>query len=292
MSEVQSIQWFPGHMTRTRRQIEKCLPKVDMVAEILDARVPVSSRNPVLQQLIRGKPRMILMNKCDMADPAETAKWVRYYKEKGITALEVDCKTGRGVNRFASAAREVLKDRIAVWESKGMIGRPIRVMVVGIPNVGKSSLINKLCKGAKGKAEVQDRPGVTRENRWFTIGGGLELMDTPGVLWPKFEDKRVGERLAFTGAVKDDILDREHLAARLLECLQNKGYLPKVCERYKLEKEGLQELDGFGMLEKIGKKRGFLVRGGEVDLERTAITVLDEFRGGKIGRISIEQVHE
>lgn len=292
MSEVQSIQWFPGHMTRTRRQIEKCLPKVDMVAEILDARVPVSSRNPVLQQLIRGKPRMILMNKCDMADPAETAKWVRYYKEKGITALEVDCKTGRGVNRFAPAAREVLKDRIAVWESKGMIGRPIRVMVVGIPNVGKSSLINKLCKGAKGKAEVQDRPGVTRENRWFTIGGGLELMDTPGVLWPKFEDKRVGERLAFTGAVKDDILDREHLAARLLECLQNKGYLPKVCERYKLEKEGLQELDGFGMLEKIGKKRGFLVRGGEVDLERTAITVLDEFRGGKIGRISIEQVHE
>lgn len=292
MSEVQSIQWFPGHMTRTRRQIEKCLPKVDMVAEILDARVPVSSRNPVLQQLIRGKPRMILMNKCDMADPAETAKWVRYYKEKGITALEVDCKTGRGVNRFAPAAREVLKDRIAVWESKGMIGRPIRVMVVGIPNVGKSSLINKLCKGAKGKAEVQDRPGVTRENRWFTIGGGLELMDTPGVLWPKFEDKRVGERLAFTGAVKDDILDREHLAARLLECLQNKGYLPKVCERYKLEKEGLQELDGFGMLEKIGKKRGFLVRGGGVDLERTAITVLDEFRGGKIGRISIEQVHE
>ena len=191
MSEVQSIQWFPGHMTRTRRQIEKCLPKVDMVAEILDARVPVSSRNPVLQQLIRGKPRMILMNKCDMADPAETAKWVRYYKEKGITALEVDCKTGRGVNRFVPAAREVLKDRIAVWESKGMIGRPIRVMVVGIPNVGKSSLINKLCKGAKGKAEVQDRPGVTRENRWFTIGGGLELMDTPGVLWPKFEDKRV-----------------------------------------------------------------------------------------------------
>ena len=165
MSEVQSIQWFPGHMTRTRRQIEKCLPKVDMVAEIIDARVPVSSRNPVLQQLIRGKPRMILMNKCDMADPAETAKWVCHYKEKGITALEVDCKTGRGVNRFAPAVREVLRDRIAVWESKGMVGRPIRVMVVGIPNVGKSSLINKLCKGIKGKAEVQDRPGVTRENR-------------------------------------------------------------------------------------------------------------------------------
>lgn len=292
MSEVQSIQWFPGHMTRTRRQIEKCLPKVDMVAEIIDARVPVSSRNPVLQQLIRGKPRMILMNKCDMADPAETAKWVCHYKEKGITALEVDCKTGRGVNRFAPAVREVLRDRIAVWESKGMVGRPIRVMVVGIPNVGKSSLINKLCKGIKGKAEVQDRPGVTRENRWFTIGNGLELLDTPGVLWPKFEDKRVGERLAFTGAVKDDILDREHLAARLLECLQNKGYLGKVGERYKLEEAELQELDGFGMLEKIGKKRGFLVRGGEVELDRTAITVLDEFRGGKIGRISIEQVHE
>ena len=224
MSEVQSIQWFPGHMTRTRRQIEKCLPKVDMVAEIIDARVPVSSRNPVLQQLIRGKPRMILMNKCDMADPAETAKWVCHYKEKGITALEVDCKTGRGVNRFAPAVREVLRDRIAVWESKGMVGRPIRVMVVGIPNVGKSSLINKLCKGIKGKAEVQDRPGVTRENRWFTIGNGLELLDTPGVLWPKFEDKRVGERLAFTGAVKDDILDREHLAARLLECLGEGRY--------------------------------------------------------------------
>ena len=162
----------------------------------------------------------------------------------------------------------------------------------GRSNVGKSSLINKLCKGIKGKAEVQYRPGVTRENRWFTIGNGLELLDTPGVLWPKFEDKRVGERLAFTGAVKDDILDREHLAARLLECLQNKGYLGKVGERYKLEEAELQELDGFGMLEKIGKKRGFLVRGGEVDLDRTAITVLDEFRGGKIGRISIEQVHE
>ncbi len=291
MSEVQSIQWFPGHMTRTKRQIEKCLPKVDLVAEIVDARVAVSSRNPVLHQLVRGKPRLILLNKCDMADPAETARWIKEYRDKGIMALEVDCKTGRGVNRFAPAVREVLKDRIAVWESKGMIGRPIRIMVVGIPNVGKSSLINKLCRGAKGKADVQDRPGVTRENRWFTIGNGLELLDTPGVLWPKFEDRRVGERLAFTGAVKDDILDREHLAARLLECLQLKGYLPKVCERYKLTPQDLDGLDGFAMLEKIGRKRGFLVRGGDVDTERAAITVLDEFRGGKIGRISLEQVH-
>ena len=215
--EAVSIQWFPGHMTRTKRQIEKSIRLVDAVAEIVDARVPVSSRNPVLHKLIQGKPRVILLNKSDMADPAETKKWLQRYRAQGTPAVAVDCRSGKGLNGFIPLVREVLRDKIAVWEEKGMVGRTIRVMVVGIPNVGKSSLINKLCRG--GKAAVADRPGVTRENRWFTIGKGFELLDTPGVLWPKFEDKTVGEHLAFTGAVKDEVIDTERLAGRLLETL-------------------------------------------------------------------------
>ena len=288
MSEAQTIQWFPGHMTRTKRQIEKSLKMVDIVAEILDARVPVSSRNPILGKLIGNKPRLILMNKSDMADAAATARWIAYYKEKGIKAIALDCRTGKGVNGFMPAIREVLQEQIARWEAKGMTGRPIRVMVVGIPNVGKSSLINKMCRGGNaGKADVQDRPGVTRQNRWFTIGKGFELLDTPGVLWPKFDDPIVGERLAFTGAVKDDVVDVEGLASRLLEVLRD-TYPQAMTARYKLEGIELSDMQGYELLELVGKKRGFLISGGEINTERAAITVLDEFRSGELGKITLE----
>lgn len=289
MSEAQTIQWFPGHMTRTKRQIEKSLKMVDIVAEILDARIPVSSRNPILGKLIGNKPRLILMNKSDMADSAATARWIAYYKEKGIKAIALDCRTGKGVNNFMPAIREVLQEQIARWEAKGMTGRPIRVMVVGIPNVGKSSLINKMCRGGNaGKADVQDRPGVTRQNRWFTIGKGFELLDTPGVLWPKFDDPIVGERLAFTGAVKDDVVDVEGLASRLLEVLRD-TYPQAMIARYKLEGIDISQMQGYELLELVGRKRGFLISGGEINTERAAITVLDEFRSGKLGKITLEQ---
>lgn len=287
MSEAQSIQWFPGHMTKTKRQIEKSLKLVDVVAEIIDARIPVSSRNPVLNNLIQSKPRVILMNKSDMADPAQTARWVDYYRSKGIAALPIDCKTGKNLNSFIPLVKNVLSDRIAQWEAKGMVGRQIRVMVVGIPNVGKSSLINRLSKNSK--ANVEDRPGVTRSNQWFTIGKGFDLLDTPGVLWPKFEDKIVGERLAFTGAVKDEVVDTESLAARLLEVLRDR-YPAALQQRYKLE--AVAPCKGYELLEMIGKKRGMLISGGETDTERASIMVLDEFRSAKIGRITLEQVGE
>lgn len=285
MSEAQSIQWFPGHMTKTKRQIEKSLKLVDVVAEIIDARIPVSSRNPVLNSLIENKPRIILMNKSDVADSTRTSQWVDYYKSQGIRALPIDCRSGKGLNGFIPLIKDVLSDRIASWESKGMVGRQIRVMVVGIPNVGKSSLINRLSKNSK--ANVEDRPGVTRSNQWFTIGKGFDLLDTPGVLWPKFDDKIVGERLAFTGAVKDEVVDMEHLASRLLEVLRD-SYSGAVKQRYKLD-EDISDLKGYELLELIGKKRGMLVSGGETDTERASIMVLDEFRSGKLGRITLEQ---
>lgn len=286
---AQSIQWFPGHMTRTRRQIEKCLPLVDAVAEVIDARIPLSSRNPVLGSIIKGKPRVVLLNKCDMADLDKTSRWIQWFRGKGIPAVAVDCKSGRGLNGFIPAVQEVLKDKIEIWRSKGMVGRVIRVMIVGVPNVGKSSLINRLCKG--GKADVADRPGVTRQNRWFTIGKGFELLDTPGVLWPKFEDKLVGEKLAFTGAVKDDVVDTEHLASRLLEFLSEE-YPKELKARYKLDEIDLSEYQGYELLEMIGKKRGMLVSGGEINTERASIAVLDEFRGAVIGRITLETPRE
>jgi ribosome biogenesis GTPase A len=287
MSEAQTIQWFPGHMTKTKRQIEKSLKLVDVAAEIIDARIPVSSRNPVLNGLIQTKPRVILMNKCDMADPVQTGRWIDYYQTQGIPAIAIDCRTGKGLNGFIPLVKEVLSDKIASWEAKGMVGRQIRVMIVGIPNVGKSSLINRLAKN--GKANVEDRPGVTRSNQWFTIGKGFELLDTPGVLWPKFEDKAAGERLAFTGAVKDEVVDTEHLASRLLEVLRD-SYPRELKARYKLEGADIADLKGYEMLELIGRKRGMLISGGEIDLERASIMILDEFRSAKLGRITLEQV--
>lgn len=287
MSEAQSIQWFPGHMTKTRRQIEASLKMVDAVAEIIDARIPVSSRNPVLNELIQNKPRVILMNKCDMADPAQTARWIEHYQSQGIPAIAIDCRTGKGLNSFIPLIKNVLHDRIAAWEAKGMVCRQIRIMIVGIPNVGKSSLINRMAKNSK--ANVEDRPGVTRSNQWFSIGKGFDLLDTPGVLWPKFEDKLVGERLAFTGAVKDDVLDMQQLAGRLLEVLRD-SYPNALNLRYKIDSADITAMKGYEILELIGKKRGMLISGGEIDTERASIMLLDEFRSAKLGRITLEQV--
>lgn len=288
MSEVQSVQWFPGHMAKARRKITEDLKLVDVVAEIVDARIPVSSSNPVLRSIIQSKPKVVLLNKSDMADPAETAKWEAFYRAGNVTAIPVDCKNGKGIPAFYSAVRAELREQIAAWERKGMVGRPIRVMAVGIPNVGKSSFINRLIKGGTaGKAEVQDRPGVTRQNRWFTVGKGFELLDTPGVLWPKFEDPLVGEHLAFTGAVRDEILDIEGLAGRLLE-LMRELYPNTIQERYKIDLQS--GVPGHRILADIGRKRGMLISGGEINTERAAITVLDEYRSGKLGRMTLEQV--
>ncbi len=284
MSEIQSVQWFPGHMAKTRRKITEDLKLVDVVAELLDARVPQSSANPVLRDIIQSKPRVVLLNKSDMADPARTAQWVAAFGERGLKAIPLDCKTGKGIPAFYNAVREVLQDRIAAWERKGMTGRPIRIMVVGIPNVGKSSLINRLVKTG-GKAEVRDMPGVTRQNHWFTVGKGFELLDTPGVLWPKFEDPVVGELLAFTGAVKDEVVDREGLACRLLELLMER-YPAAVNARYKTDVQ--PGMPGHEILERVGRRRGMLISGGEIDLERAANTVLDEYRGGLLGRMTLE----
>jgi ribosome biogenesis GTPase A len=289
MSEVMSIQWFPGHMAKTRRKITEDLKLVDIVAEIVDARIPSSSANPVLRDIIRNKPKVVLLNKSDMADPTQTDQWINQYRQEGVAAVALDCKTGKGVPAFYNAIKSTLKEQIAAWERKGMVGRPIRIMVLGIPNVGKSSFINRLMKGKGGKAKVQDKPGVTRQNSWFTVGNGFELLDTPGVLWPKFEDPIVGEHLAFTGAVKDEILDQEGLACRLLELLMEL-YPDAVNQRYKTEISPADGLEGYQILEQIGKKRGMLISGGEINTERAAITLLDEYRSGKLGRITLEQV--
>ena len=276
-------------MAKTRRKIGEDLKLVDAVAEILDARVPQSSSNPVLRDIIQRKPKVVLLNKSDMADPVQTNRWIAHYASLGEKAVPIESKTGKGINAFYPAVREVLKEQIQAWERKGMVGRPIRVMVVGIPNVGKSSFINRMIYGGKaGKAEVQDRPGVTRQNRWFTVGKGFELLDTPGVLWPKFEDPIVGEHLAFTGAVRDEILDLEGLAGHLLELLMEL-YPDAVNSRYKTNLSPEDRLPGHEILEQVGRKRGMLISGGEVNTERAAITVLDEYRGGKLGRITLER---
>ena len=283
MTEIPSIQWFPGHMAKTKRMIKASLPLVDAVAEIIDARIPISSKNPDLQTLIGGKPRVVILNKADIADEASVQKWISWYNKQGITAIAADCRSGRGVNKFVPAVKSVLKDMLAKYEAKGMGGRVIHVMVVGIPNVGKSSLINRLAK--QKKAKVEDRPGVTLNKQWVKIADDVELLDMPGVLWPKFEDKVVGERLAFTGAVKDDVVDVEALASRLMYTL-NGMYKDTVETRYKITTD--EDEDGYDILCKVGKSRGMLISGGEINTERAAITVLDEFRSGKLGRVTLE----
>lgn len=282
MSDIPSIQWFPGHMTKTGRVIEKCLPLVDAVVEITDARIPMSSKNPNLARMIAGKPRLVILNKCDAADPEATSKWLDWYKKQGIRAIAADCRTGKGLKSVIPEVKILLADQIKKFEAKGMKGRILHLMVVGVPNVGKSSFINKMA--GQNKAKVEDRPGVTREKQWVKLNSDVELLDMPGVLWPKFEDMSVGEKLAFTGAVKDDVVDIEALACRLLAMLAEK-YPERLKERYKLTS---LEGDGWELLQAVGRKRGMLISGGEVNTERAAITVLDEFRSGKLGRITLE----
>lgn len=289
MSEVQPVQWFPGHMAKTRRKIREDLKLIDAVAELIDARIPKSSANPVLREIIQNKPKVVLLNKSDLADPAQTDRWISLYRKENTSAVALDSKTGKGVSAFYTAVRDTLREQIGVWERKGMGGRPIRIMVLGVPNVGKSSFINRLLQGGAGKAEVRDQPGVTRQNRWFAVGKGFELLDTPGVLWPKFEDPIVGEHLAFTGAVRDEIVDVEGLAGRLLEVVC-RLYPKAVGSRYKISLSQEAVLDGYEVLQQIGKKRGMLVPGGEIDMQRAAVMVLDEYRGGKMGRMTLEQV--
>ena len=286
MSEMQNIQWFPGHMTKTKRKIAEILPIIDAVAEIVDARIPISSRNPDLMGLIKDKPLLILLNKCDMADPKETAKWISFYKNKGIPAIPVDCKTGKGVSEFKDKVKELLSHKLESYKAKGMVGKPLRVMVVGIPNVGKSTFINRMAGASRLKAE--NRPGVTRGNQWVTIDKQLELLDTPGVLWPKFEDKTVGEHLAFTGAVKDAVLDIELLAMRLLENL-SENYRELLTNRFG---ELDFSLDSYDLLSLVGKKRGMVIRGGETDTERAANMLLEEYRNCKIGKITLERIND
>ncbi len=284
---MQNIQWYPGHMKRTERQIEKVLPLIDAVAEIADARIPVSSRNPELAGIVKNKPRLILLNKCDMADRSATDRWIVRFRNEGMIAIPMDCRTGKGVDAFVKAVKCLLKDKLEAYDQKGMTGKPLRVMVVGIPNVGISSFINRMSKISK--AGVADRPGVTRGNQWFKIDDRLELLDTPGVLWPKFEDERVGEHLAFTGAVKDDVIDKELLAVRLLECMMT-GYPERLNERYKVNP--CEYCDSYDLLQAIGKKRGMMMRGGDVDTERVATMLLDEYRSGKLGTITLELPEE
>ena len=283
-SQKQVVQWFPGHMAKTRRLIKESLPLVDGVTELLDARIPYSSSNPELGELINNKPRIVLLNKCDLADKDTTRQWVEYYKKTGVTAIPVDCRSGKGLSNYISAVREVLKDKIKQNEERGMPGKALRIMVVGIPNTGKSSFINRMAGAAK--AKVADKAGVTRQNQWFAIGNGIELLDTPGVLWPKFDDPKVGDRLAFIGSVKDEILDSETLAVRLLEVMKN-DYPDRLAERYKIN--DFSDKEPWEVLEMIGKKRGMMIKGGEIDTERASVMLLDEYRGGRLGTISLEK---
>jgi len=278
-----NIQWYPGHMTKTRRMIVDQIKHMDAVCEILDARIPISSRNPDIDEMTAGKPRLMVLNRVDQADPVQTKRWAAHFRAKGYAVLEANAKGGTGTQQFAAAVRELLKEKLAAYAEKGQVGRTVRVMVLGIPNVGKSTFINKVAKRKTAKAE--DRPGVTRTKQWVPVDNTLELLDTPGILWPKFDDTKVGMHLAFTGAIKDDVMDLEELASCLMEYL-GKHYADIVTERYKITIE--EEDSGYDLLTKAGRKRGFLMRGAEVDTERMSRILLDEFRGGKLGRFTLE----
>lgn len=279
-----NIQWYPGHMTKTRRQMEADLKHVDIVVELVDARIPISSRNPDIDAICGDKPRIVMLNRADQADPQMNRVWADYFnKVRKIPAATVDSRTGTGVGQMAALARNALKEQMAKWKERGQVGRPIRAMVVGVPNVGKSTFINKIAK--RKSAKTGDRPGVTRGKQWVSVDSGLELLDTPGILWPKFEDETTGLHLAFTGAVKDEVTDLEGLACALLELLRDR-YPQAIQDRYKLtELDGRQ---GWELLEDCARKRGMRISGGEVDMSRMAKLLLDEFRSGKLGRFTLE----
>lgn len=285
--EKLNIQWFPGHMTKAQRMIEEHMKQVDAVCEILDARIPMASRNPDIDRLAGDKPRIVVLNRTDLADPKATARWHTAFQRQSMTVLETDSRSGKGVNGFAGAVRTALRDKIEAYAAKGQVGRPMRVMVLGIPNVGKSTFINKVAR--RKAAAAGDRPGVTRGKQWITVDQGLLLLDTPGILWPKFEDPEVGMRLAYTGAVKEDVIDTETLACHFMELLA-KFYPQTLLERYKLEAP--EGADGYDLLQLAGKKRGYLVSGGEVNTERMAKALMDDYRSGKLGRLTLESPEE
>lgn len=289
MSEAVHVQWFPGHMAKTRRLMAQHLKLVDLVVELADARIPRSSRNPEVDRMLGQKPRLLLLNKSDFADEVQTQRWLAYYRDQQkIPSLAADCRSGKGLSALMPEVRTILQEKIARWDQSGMTGRPIRMMIVGIPNVGKSSLINRLAGSRRTK--VEDRPGVTRGKQWVTLTDGVELLDMPGVLWPKFEDREAGELLAFTGAVRDQVLDIETLSMRLLDVLRQRGYGDLLTQRYGLDPQDTATLDGYDLLEAIGRKRGMLQAGGRVNTDRASIMVLDEYRGGVLGRITLEQL--
>ncbi|MDY5971628.1 MAG: ribosome biogenesis GTPase YlqF [Butyricicoccus sp.] len=284
-----NIQWYPGHMAKTRRQMLENLKNIDLVCELVDARIPQVSRNPDMDEIAGDKPRMIILNRTDLADPEMTRRWAAWYRAQGYSVLETDSQHGAGTNRFAAAARERIAEKIAQWNEKGQTGRAVRVMVVGIPNVGKSTFINRVL-GRK-SAKAADKPGVTRGAQWFRVAGGIDLLDTPGILWPKFDDERTGILLAVTGAVKDDILDTETLACKLFELLAQRA--PQaIIDRYRITIPEDSDFPGYDMLEQAGRRRGFLISGGEIDTERMARILLDEYRGGVLGRITLETPEE
>ena len=285
--EKLNIQWFPGHMTKAQRMIEDNIKQVDAVCEILDARIPRSSRNPDIDRLAGDKPRLVILNRTDLADPKATAAWRRQLEGRGLAVLETDARSGRGVKDFAPAVRRLLADKLADYEAKGQVGRPLRVMILGIPNVGKSTFINKVA-GRKAAA-AGDKPGVTRGKQWISIDRGLDLLDTPGILWPKFDSQEVGEMLAITNAIKADVLDKETLGANFM--LRLRAHYPEALrERYKFEPD--PDANGFELLEEAAKKRGFLISRGEYDIERMANTLLGEYHDGKLGRLTLEYPEE
>ncbi len=280
-----NINWFPGHMAQTRRKIKEFLKEVDLVAEILDARIPISSSNPEINEIIENKPKIIVLNKTDLSDEIQNKKWIDFYKNQGYSCVPFSFKNKKSVNLFVNEVMKVMSSKIKSWKDKGMINRSIRIMVVGIPNVGKSSFINKLCGNSK--AKVENRPGVTRKNQWFSVNKSIQLLDTPGVLWPKFENKEVALNLAFTGAIKDEILDTEELAFEFIEKIKN-YYLDTLCNRFKIESSEISDLSSYEILNYIGKKRGMLISGGETDTLRTSNMILDEFRNGVLGKITLD----
>ena len=285
--EIQKqLQWFPGHMAKTRRLIGECLPDVDIVLELLDARIPYSSRNPELQKLIGQKPLLTLLNKSSLADPTVSVEWREYHARRGKKLLCIDCQSGEGLSSLPDAVREVLSEKIERYRARGMENRRLKAMIVGIPNVGKSSLINRLAGGKR--AKVEDRPGVTMTKQWVSTDIGLSLLDMPGILWPKFDEREVGEHLAMTGAINDRIYDNEEIAMILAQKLY-RLYPAQFLARYRLTEEEVADLDAYDLLMLIGRKRGFLISGGETDSLRTSAMLLDEFRGGIIGRISLER---
>lgn len=282
--QVDNLSWFPGHMTKTRRMITAEIKNMDAVCEILDARIPLSSRNPDVDELTAGKPRLVVLNRVDQADPGETRRWTAYFREKGYAVLEANAKGGAGTAQFAAAVRELLRDKLAAWAQRGQAGRTVRVMVLGIPNVGKSTFINSFA--GKACAKTGNKPGVTKGNQWIRLNKTLELLDTPGILWPKFEDQQVGLKLALIGSINDEILNRDELALELVNVL-NRRYPGVLAERYQLENAG--DCDTIQVLEQVARQRSCLAKGGELDLPKAARLLLDDFRSGRLGRITLEE---